>query len=276
MYDLSGKVALVTGAGGERGIGRAIATRLASEGARVAVNDVEGQPTKGDRWRGVESVVQEIQAAGGEAMGVTADVADAAEVEEMTERVVDRFGRIDILVNNAGSRPGRDRVAVVDLEESDWDEVHRVNVKGVFLCSRAAARRMIDQGGGGKIVNMSSSRGKQGAALYAAYASSKFAVIGFTQSLALELAPHRINVNAVCPGMVDTDRIGLIAAALKPEGESAEEHHERMLRERSAQIPLGRVAEAEDVAKTVAFLASPESDYLTGLSISVTGGMQMS
>ena len=276
MYDLSGKVALVTGAGGERGIGRAVARRLAAEGAHVAVNDVDGQRGEAGAWGGVDSVVREIRATGREAVGVTADVSDAAQVEEMAARVVKRFGRIDILVNNAGSRPGRDRVPVVDLEQEAWDAVYRVNVKGVFLCARAAARRMIDQGKGGKIVNVSSSRGKQGAALYAAYASSKFAVIGFTQSLALELAPHRINVNAVCPGMVDTERIGLIAAAMRPEGESAEEHHARMLRERALQVPLGRVAEAEDVAKTVAFLASPESDYLTGLSISVTGGMQMS
>ena len=276
MYDLKGKVALVTGSGGKRGIGRAIVKRLASHGAYLVVNDVENQSRGQDGWDGVNSVVGEVQEIGGQAMGVIADVSDAVEVEEMVNRVVDRFGRLDILINNAGSRPGRDRVPVVHLEENAWDSVYSVNVKGVFLCSRAAARRMIDQNEGGKIVNISSSRGKQGAALYAAYASSKFAVIGFTQSLALELAPHQINVNAVCPGMVDTDRIGLIAAALKQEGESTDKYHERMIREREAQVPLGRIAAAEDVAKTVAFLASSESDYLTGLSISVTGGTHMS
>ena len=275
MYGLEGKVALVTGAGAEQGIGRAIAMRLAAEGADVVVNDLAG-PASGDgAWGGVEAVVREIEDAGRQAMSVLADVADAAQVDEMVRRVVDELGRIDILVNNAASRPGRDRVPVVELDEAAWDLVQRVNVRGTFLCCRAVARRMIDGGRGGKIVNMSSSKGKQGAARYAAYSASKFAVIGLTQSLALELAPHRINVNAVCPGMVDTDRLRHIAAVLKPEGVTAEEQHERMLEERAAEIPLGRVALGDDVAATVAFLASPESDYLTGLAINVAGGAKM-
>ncbi len=274
MYDLSGKVALVTGAGGERGIGRAIALRLADEGAAVVVNDLEVDEGE-SAWRGADSVVGDLRERGGDAVAALADVADAAQVDGMVARAMDRFGRIDILVNSAASRPGRDRVPVVDLEEDVWDHVQRVNVKGTFLCCRAVARRMIERGEGGKIVNISSTTGKQAIARMAAYSASKSAIIAFTQALALEVAPHRINVNAICPGMVDTDRIEHLAAAMRPEGVSAEDHHRRMLKERAARIPLGRIAEAADVAAMVAFLASSQSDYLTGLAMNVSGGTDM-
>ncbi len=209
-------------------------------------------------------------------MGIMADVSDGSQVARMVRQVLDRFGRIDILVNNAGSRPGSDRVPVVDLEEDAWDLIQRVNVKGTFLCSRAVAREMVRQGHGGKIIIMSSAAGKRGIARYAAYCASKFALIGFTQALALELAPDRINVNAICPGLVDTERVGYIAAALASTGESREELRVEFLRRRDLDTPLGRVAQSSDVAKMAAFLASSESDYLTGLSISVAGGSVMS
>jgi NAD(P)-dependent dehydrogenase (short-subunit alcohol dehydrogenase family) len=277
MYDLSGKVALVTGAGGEHGIGRAIAVRLAREGADVAVNDVVARPYAATAmgWGGVPAVVEEIEALGRRALGVLADVSDARQVERMVEQALERFGRIDVLVNNAGSRPGRDRVPVVELDEEAWDEVQRVNVRGTFLCCRAVAREMIRRGQGGKIVNLASTAGKRGIARYAAYCASKFAVIGFTQALALELAPHRIQVNALCPGPVETERTGFIAAALAPEGTDAEAYRQQMLREDARAIPLGRVAQAEDVARMAAFLASSESDYLTGLAIPIAGGALM-
>ena len=277
MYDLSDKVALVTGAGGKRGIGRAIALRLAAEGADVVVNDIDPKPGESNSSdRGVlDDVVREIRECGRRAVGILADVADATQVDDMVRQATDCLGCIDILINNAASPPGRDRAPVVELDEDAWDLAHRVNVRGTFLCCRAVARRMIDRDQGGKIINISSSKGKRGAALHAAYASSKFAIIGFTESLALELAPRRINVNAVCPGMVDTDRISHIVAALTSEDISAKERRRRMLDERSAEIPLGRVAQRCDVAATVAFLASAESDYLTGLAISVTGGTHM-
>ena len=164
---------------------------------------------------------------------------------------------------------------MVELEEEAWDEVQRVNVRGTFLCSRAVAREMISRGQGGKIIVISSSAGKRGQARYAAYCASKFALIGFAQSLALELAPHRINVNVICPGLVDTERLDYIAVALASHGESAEEYRAQMTRERGNQIPLGRVAEAPDIANMAAFLSSSESDYLTGLSVSVSGGQVM-
>ena len=281
MYDLKGKVAIVTGAGGRHGIGRAIALRLAQEGADVVVTDIQRSTDAmrpEDRqagWRGLDSVVGEIEALGRQALGLFSDVSDPAQVSVMVAQTVERFGHIDILVNNAGSQPGRDRVLLVDLEEDAFDEVMRVNVKGTYLCSRAVATHMVGRGGGGKIIIISSGAGKRGRARFAAYCSSKFALIGFTQSIAQELAEHRINVNAICPGLVDTERTDFIAAALAPEGQSAEEHRVLMIRERSQTVPLGRVAQGDDIARTAAFLASGESDYLTGLSISVAGGSEM-
>ena len=281
MYDLNGKVAIVTGAGGRHGIGRAIALRLAQEGADVVVTDIPRSTDAmrpEDRqagWRGLDSVVGEIEALGRQALGLFSDVSDPAQVSVMVAQTVERFGHIDILVNNAGSQPGRDRVLLVDLEEDAFDEVMRVNVKGTYLCSRAVATHMVGRGGGGKIIIISSGAGKRGRARFAAYCSSKFALIGFTQSIAQELAEHRINVNAICPGLVDTERTDFIAAALAPEGQSAEEHRVLMIRERSQTVPLGRVAQGDDIARTAAFLASGESDYLTGLSISVAGGSEM-
>ena len=281
MYDLSGKVAVVTGAGGRHGIGRAIALRLAQESADLVVTDIPGSTEAirpDDRsagWEGLPSVVSEIEAQGREAIGLFSDVSDSVQVNEMVAHTLDRFGRIDILVNNAGSRPGRDRVLVVELEEDAFDEVMRVNVRGTYLCSQAVARHMIQQGDGGKIVVISSGAGKRGRARFAAYCASKFALIGFTQALAEELGPHKINVNAICPGLVDTERTDFIAAALVPQGESAEEYRAMMIRDRESTIPLGRVAVGDDIARMAAFLSSSESDYITGLSISVSGGTEM-
>ena len=281
MYDLSGKVAVVTGAGGRHGIGRAIATRLAREGADVVVTDIPQSldairpQDRAEGWAGLPSVVKEIEAAGRQALGLFSDAADSGQVEEMVGQVLERFGHIDILVNNAGSRPGRDRVPVVELAEDAFDEVMRVNVRGTYLCSRAVARHMVARNQGGKIIIISSGAGKRGIARYAVYCASKFALVGFTQALAQEMAPHRVNVNAICPGLVDTERVDFIAAALAAEGQSAEEHRAMMVRERSTRVPMGRIAQGEDIARLAAFLSSAESDYMTGLSISVSGGSEM-
>lgn len=278
MYDLKGKVALVTGAGGEHGIGRAIAVRLAVEGADVIVNDVARRPHKENQsgWQGLDSVVSEITALGRKALAVVADITDSLQVDGMVREAVSHFGHIGILVNNAGALAARDRVAVVDLDESDWDRVQSVNVKGTFLCSRAVARHMIEHGQGGKIINMSSIAGKEGRARYAAYCASKAAVINFTQSLAQELAPHAINVNALCPCLVETERVAHMAAALKPDSMSTEEYRKELVDEWAEQTPLGRIAQPADVAKTAAYLASSEADYLTGLAVNVAGGSMMS
>ena len=282
MYSLNGKVALITGAGGEYGIGRAIATRLAKEGADVIVNDVVTNPyaDNSSDWEGAPSVVREIEALGRRAVAILADVSDVNQVDALVDEGVEQFGQIDIFVCNAGSRPGPDRVPVVDLEEEAWDTVHNINLKGTFLCCRAIVRHMISRGGRGKIITMSSVVGKEGSARHAAYAASKFGVIGFTQALAQELASHHINVNAICPGIIDTERVSYIAAALSSEDISGEEwrasgRHDEAMRQRDSEVPLGRVGVGEDVAKTAAFLASSESDYLTGLAINVAGGLAM-
>jgi NAD(P)-dependent dehydrogenase (short-subunit alcohol dehydrogenase family) len=275
MYDLNGKVALVTGAGGEAGLGRAIAVRLAHEGADVIVNDVTSRAPAPTAWSGLPAVVQEIEAVGRRGLGILADVSDSRQVDDLVRQAVEHFGRIDILVNNAAAPAGPDRVPVVELDEEIFDLVQRVNVKGTFLCCRAVARVMIERGEGGKIINMSSLLGKQGRARYAAYSASKFAIRGFTQSLALELATHQINVNAICPGLVETERMDDIAAALAPQGVPAEAFRRQMSERVATANPLGRMAQVSDVTHVAAFLASSESDYLTGLAITVAGGAYM-
>ena len=274
MYGLDGKTAVVTGAGGKNGIGRGIALRLAGEGAAVAVCDLTTTGTPD--WGGLSAVVDEINASGGRAIGLTGSVADSGQVSEIVEGALTEFGRIDILVNNAGAPAGRDRVPVVDLAEDMWDLVIGVNLKGTFLMSQAVGRHMIQRGGGGKIINMSSISGKIGAARFSAYCSSKFGVIGFTQSLALELAGYGINVNAICPGLVETERVYHMASVLKPDDETTtEEWRDAMIKRSTENNPMGRIAQAKDVADVAAFLASSESDYLTGLAINVAGGSHM-
>ncbi|MEZ4868295.1 MAG: glucose 1-dehydrogenase [Caldilineaceae bacterium] len=275
MYDLQGKVALVTGASGKQGLGRAIAVRLAAEGADVVVNDVVADRGSEPSWRGLPAVVDEIEALSRRALAVVANVAEASQVAYMVRQTLDHFGRIDILVNNAGAPAGRDRVPVVELEEEAWDLVQRVNVKGTFLCCQAVARTMIAQGQGGKIINMSSVSGRRGVARFAAYCASKFAVRGFTQALAQELAPHRINVNAICPGLMETERVNDMAAALAPQGMETAEQRRLMIERAAAATPWGRIGQATDVAQIAAFLASAESDFLTGQSINVAGGSYM-
>ena len=278
MASLSGKVSLVTGAGGQHGIGRAIATRFAREGADVVVNDHVECPyaDRDTGWNGLPDVVREIEGFGQRGAMVVADITDRGQVERMIGHVVEQFGRLDILVNNAGSRPGRDRVPVIELDEEVWDYVQRVNGKGTFLCSQAAARVMVEAKRGGRIINLSSTAGKVGTARFAAYCASKFAVIGFTQSLALELAPHQITVNAVCPALVDTERVDFIAEALAPPSVSAAEFRVQHIQEASFATPWGRIAQPSDVANVATFLASPESEFMTGLAISVSGGKVMS
>jgi NAD(P)-dependent dehydrogenase (short-subunit alcohol dehydrogenase family) len=280
MYDLDGRVALVTGAAGRRGLGRAIALRLAEEGADVVVNDIAAtgtfaRPAAGPDWAGLPDVVGEIAALGRRAVGIAADVADSRQVESMVEQSLDHFGHIDILVNNAGAPAGRDRVPVVELDEDSWDLVQRVNVKGTFLCCRAVAREMIQRGQGGRIINLSSVAGKRGVAHYGAYCASKFAVRGLTQVLALELAPHMITVNAICPGWVETERVDDISAALAGEGVSRDAYRRQMVARVTRETPLGRIAEVEDVAQLAAYLSSDQASYLTGLSINVAGGSLM-
>lgn len=272
MYNLRGKVALVTGAAGAQGLGRAMALRLASEGADLVINDLheESSPRKG-----LPSVVREIQALGRRALPVFADVSSTPDVKRMVDAALNEFGRIDILINNAAAPPGRDRVPLVDLEEAEFDRVQRVDVKGTFLCSQAVARAMIANGEGGRIINISSIASKKAILHYGVYCTSKFAVRGFTKVLALELAPHGITVNAICPGLVDTERLDDNVSVLAPPDMSADEYRRHKIERTIAGIPLGRLTEAGDIANMAAFLASEQAAFHTGMSFTVDGGYLM-
>ena len=253
---LGGKVAIVNGAGS--GMGRAMARRYAEGGARVVVADRE---LGAAGWG-----AGEIAAAGGEAVARQVDVRDAAQAAAMVEASVAAFGGLDILVNNAGV--GR-ILPFLDTTEADWDFVFDVNCKGLLWCSQAAARQMIAQGRGGKIVNLASQAGRRGEALVLAYCASKACVISMTQSMALALAEHRINVNGIAPGIVDTpfwEQVDRQFAALTglPPGEPK--------RRAVAGIPLGRIEQPEDVTGAAVFLASSESDYVTQQTLNVDGG----
>ncbi len=274
MSDLNGKIALVTGAAGEFGLGRAIAVRLAKDGADVVVNDVTEKPYNLDEsdWLGLQDVVSEIESLGKRSYGFVADITNSNEVSAMIEKVVSEFDRIDILVNNAGSKPGKDRVLAVDLDEKEWDRVIKINAKGTFLTAQAVARHFIERKIPGKIINISSVVGKEAMPRYAAYSASKFAIIGLTQALALELAPYQINVNAVCPSLVDTERVTQLVDALTESAEQFKDKYVELIQNRSGLVPLGRLATRTDVANMVSYLASEQSDFLTGLAIPVAGG----
>lgn len=281
MLDLEEKVAIVTGAGGMRGVGRAIALRFAREGSDVVLVDIKRPPEQlppdeiRANWQGIESVAAEIRALGRRALPSYTDITDSAQVERMVAAAIAELGGIDILVNNARAITGRNEL-VVNTTESEWDLTMSVNAKGTFLCSRAVARHFLEQGKRGKIINMSSGSGKRAHPGRAAYCASKFAIIGFTQSLALELAPYGITVNAVCPGPVDTGRLALSEELeAEREGITLQEYESRRLAQRAKQIPLGRVATPEDIANMVAFLASPQADYVTAQAINVNGGEVM-
>lgn len=263
---LQNKTAVVTGAG--TGIGRAIALALAAGGARVAATDLtvaDAQPT-----------ADAIVSGGGQAMAGALDVTRAAESMAVVENVVRRWGRIDIWCNNAGvSTMNR----LVHLTEQEWDYNMDVNAKGVFLCSQAVVRQMIQQepdgesGLRGKIVNTASMAGKRGNAPFLAhYVASKFAVVGLTQALAGELAPHGILVNAVCPGYV---RTGMQERELAWEADLRQVSVDEVRRLYVADTPLQRLETAEDVAKVVVFLASAAADFITGEAINVNGGAWM-
>ena len=259
-YELDGQVAIVTGAG--RGIGRATALRLAREGASVTVADIDEANAKG--------VAEEIESAAGTAHAVTVDVTDKADSERMVSETVDRFGRLDILVNNAG-------IAVIaslmDTDEAAWDALMNVNAKGVLLCSQAAARQMIAQGDGGRIINNASGAGKIAPGRttpLGAYAASKHAVVALTKQFGLELSSHGILVNCVCPGIVDTSMWELIDREVaRLEGAPVGSVKERA----AAGIPVGRIQQPEDVANLIAYLTSSDASYITAQALNVSGGM---
>ncbi|TKJ45524.1 3-ketoacyl-ACP reductase [Candidatus Aerophobetes bacterium Ae_b3b] len=254
---LRNKIVIVTG--GNRGIGRAISLAFAQEGAKVII--AARNETK------AREVMDDIKKQGSECLFVRTDVSQSEEIHNLVKATLDEFKRIDILVSNAGIIS---IAPVVDLQEKEWDKIMEVNAKGVFLCCRAVAKQMIKQKSG-KIINVSSRLGKVGVPRYAHYCASKAAVMVFSQTLALELAPYGINVNSVAPGIIETDmQRWEWEWDRKVRGMSLEELKDEAL----ATIPLRRMGTPEDVARVVVFLASADADYLTGQSINVTGGME--
>jgi NAD(P)-dependent dehydrogenase (short-subunit alcohol dehydrogenase family) len=280
MPGLHGKVALITGAGGMRGVGRATALKLAQQGADLALTDVRRQtedlPPGEVRvgWRGLDSVAEEVQALGGRCLTIPCDLGDPAQIRELVQQVLKQLGRIDILVNNARAIIGRDKVPITELAEEVWQHFMAINTTAVFLLTKLAGREMVRQNQGGRIINIASNAAKQASAMGAAYSASKFAVLGLTQASALDLASSGITVNAVCPGPVNTDRLSYWERAQAEEqGLPLEELRARIVKDTGRATPLGRIAEPEDVANMVAFLASEEACFITGQAYNVNGGL---
>ena len=244
---LNDKVAIVTGA--SRGIGRCIALSLAGSGARVVVS--------ARNLEALNALVDEIKAAGGDALAVAGDVAKSEDADKLVAAATEAYGRLDILVNNAGiTRDG----LLVRMKDEDWDAVLETNLKGAFACTRAASKVMSKQRYG-RIINISSVVGEMGNPGQANYCASKAGLIGLTKSNALELARRNVTVNAITPGFIVTDM--------------TDELSDKAKEELNSQIPLGRLGESEDVAQAVLFLASDQAGYITGQALGVNGGMYM-
>lgn len=248
---LSGKTAIITGASKPSGIGRAIAIAFASQGADIVVADLEPLIEQ------AQSLVKEIEAIGRKAIAVPTNVTKGADAESLVEQAVSEFGKVDILVNNAGiTRDG----LLMRMKEEDWDSVMAVNLKGVFNCTKAVIKPMI-KARTGRIVNIASVVGIIGNPGQANYSASKAGVIGFTKTMARELASRSINVNAIAPGFIQTDMTHVLSDDAKGK--------------LSSQIPLGILGKPEDIANTAVFLCSDLSSYITGQVINVDGGMVM-
>ncbi|MDQ0469887.1 glucose 1-dehydrogenase [Labrys wisconsinensis] len=256
--DLDGRSIIVTGAG--RGIGAAIAADLAAKGARVAVADLDRATA--------EAVAAHIRRQSGEAKAFEVDVAQRESVRGLVAGVAEAFGRLDVMFNNAGISK---TLNFMDTTEADFERIMRVNGLGVMIGTQEAARQMIAQGGGGKIVNTASIAGKQGYPLFAAYCASKFAVVALTQAAARALAEHRITVNCFAPGVVKTELWQQLDSEFMDLGLTKEAG--QAINEFSASILIGRPSLPADIVGTTAFLASKASDYVTGQTIMIDGGM---
>ena len=254
---LAKKVAIVTGAG--RGIGRGIALAFAREGADVVV--------AARTQARIEAVAVEIGEMGRRALPIQTDVSDRMQVEHLVKTAVEQLGQVDVLVNNAGIAH---QSSITELGEAEWNQVMAVNAKGVYLCSQCVVREMLKGANGGHVINISSYSGRVGQPYCAAYCASKFAVIGLTQSMGRELAPHRINVNVICPGRIETEMMQETILDFAANMDLSEEECRQQL---VGEIPRGRMGTVEDVAQLAIFLASDASRYVTGQALNINGGM---
>ncbi len=258
---LKDRIAIITGGG--RGIGRGTALRYAAEGAKLALVDLEQSH--------LDETAKELDASGigVEYITLRGDVSSSADVQRFFDATIERFGRLDILVNNAGI--GNPPIGIVDMPEEAWDRTLAVNLKSVFLCSKLAAKQYIKQGSGGRIISVASQAGKTGYAFLTPYCASKAGIILFTQAFAKEVGSHKINVNCVCPGTIDTPLLRGAGSGLNLTDEQFTAAMQRGL----PTIPLGRVGYPADVAKVITFLASDDADYMTGQAINISGGQEM-
>ena len=274
MYpELQGKVAIVTGAGRRGGLGAAIAQRLAAEGARIVVADLGAAAGLSLPAAAVgasdemQAVVSDIRATGGQAIALTCNMLDAAAIEKLVANTEAHFGGVDILVNNAGI--GYLMKPLVEMTLDEWDSVLGVNLRGVFIATQAVAKRLIAQGRGGRIVNIASQAAKSGFPHAASYCASKHGVVGLTRVAAIELAAHRVTVNAVCPNHVTT---GLGAWQNEYFAKLLGKSVEQYLADMRGRIPLGRAGLPSDTANACAFLCSDQAQYITGEAMNVSGG----
>jgi len=272
---LQGKVALVTGAGRHGGLGKAICARLAAEGCRIALTDLANpKPLMEAQHIGtraeMDEVAEELSKIGPEVRAFAMDVCDESQIKAVMASVVEHFGRLDILVNNAGI--GYLFSPIVDTPVDFWKAVMDVNLMGPFLCTKHAAKHMIRQGTGGRIINIASQAAKSGHPHLSAYIASKHGLVGLTRTAALELGAHSITVNAVCPNHVTTG-LGAVQNEYyaKLRGVSVEQY----LADMKNGIPLGRVGMATDTANACAFLSSDLASYITGEAMNVSGGAEM-
>ena len=266
LTGFDGKVAVVTGAGRMRSIGRPIAVELARAGCDVVLTGTGRTPErypddeKAAGWRDIDSVADEVRALGRRALPVVSNVADMSAVQTLAARVMDEFGRADIVVNNAGAARGNDRVPVIDMDVATWEHVIAVNLHGTFYMSKVFGRLLAEGGRGGSIVNISSIGGKMMPARTTAYAASKAGVHALTCGMATEMGPSGVRVNAICPGIIDTFRMDDI-----PRGKPWQDLIER-------SVPLGRAGSGSDVAWMVVYLCSDQAAWITGQLYTVDGG----
>lgn len=256
---LKDKVALITGAGS--GIGRGVAERFAAEGAKLMLVDLNEDGLK--ETAKLAKTDTEVYAA---------DVSQTADVEGFFKKTVDRFGRIDIAVNNAGI--GNPPMPLVNMTDEGFDRTIAVNLRGVFLCMRAAGQQMLSQGGGGRIISVASQAGKTGFAFLGPYCATKAGVILMTKAMAKEVGASGITVNAVCPGTIDTPLLrGTLDPFLEASGQTLEQW--ALAQPAMPPIPLNRIGYPKDVANVITFLAGPDADYMTGQAINISGGQEM-